>query len=39
VDEDVYHFPESMRGFTTPVHHYVYRVYRADWEKPKNSKR
>lgn len=32
VDEGTYHFPESMRAFTTPVHHYVYRVYRKDWE-------
>lgn len=39
VDEDVYHFPESMREFTTPVHHYVYRVYRVDWEKPQDAKR
>ena len=33
VAERVSEFPESMRGFTTPVHHYVYRVYRADWEQ------
>jgi ribosomal-protein-alanine N-acetyltransferase len=39
VDEDVYHFPESMRDFTTPVHHYVYRVYRVDWEKTQYGKR
>jgi RimJ/RimL family protein N-acetyltransferase len=32
VDEGIYQFPESMREFTTPVHHYVYRVYRTDWE-------
>ena len=29
--EEVYQFPESMRDETTPVHHYIYRVYRADW--------
>lgn len=33
IGEDVYQFPESMRGYTTPVHHYIYRVYRADWER------
>lgn len=33
VSEGVYEFPESMRAFTTPVHHYIYRVYREDWEK------
>jgi RimJ/RimL family protein N-acetyltransferase len=31
VDERVYHFPEAMQAFTTPVHSYVYRLYRADW--------
>jgi len=33
VGEDVYQFPESMRDYTTPVHHYFYRVDRADWER------
>lgn len=33
VDERVYEFPESMRDHTTPVHHYVYHVYRQDWEQ------
>jgi len=33
IGEDVYRFPESMRDTTTPVHHYIYRVYRADWER------
>jgi len=32
VGEDVYHFPESMRDYTTSVHHYIYRVYRGDWQ-------
>lgn len=32
VGEQVYEFPESMRDYTTPVHHYIYRVYRQDWE-------
>jgi RimJ/RimL family protein N-acetyltransferase len=31
VGEQVYEFPESMREYTTPVHHYIYRVYRKDW--------
>ncbi len=30
--EAVYEFPDSMRAFTTPVHHYIYRVYRSTWE-------
>ena len=33
VGEKVYEFPESMRDYTTPVHHYIYRVYREDWER------
>jgi len=33
IGEDVYQFPESMRDYTTPVHHYIYRVHRADWER------
>jgi RimJ/RimL family protein N-acetyltransferase len=33
VGEDVYQFPESMRDYTTPVHHYVYQVHRADWRQ------
>lgn len=33
VGEDVYEFPETMRDYTTPVHHYVYRVHRVNWEK------
>jgi [ribosomal protein S5]-alanine N-acetyltransferase len=33
VGEAVYEFPESMRDYTTPVHHYFYRVDRADWEQ------
>ena len=31
--EAVYQFPESMREYTAPVHHYIYRVSRADWER------
>jgi RimJ/RimL family protein N-acetyltransferase len=33
VGEAVYEFPESMRDYTTSVHHYVYRVYRSHWER------
>jgi RimJ/RimL family protein N-acetyltransferase len=33
VSEGTFEFPESMRAFTTPVHTYVYRVYRDTWEK------
>jgi ribosomal-protein-alanine N-acetyltransferase len=32
IDEGVCEFPESMRDYTTPVHYYIYRVSRADWE-------
>jgi RimJ/RimL family protein N-acetyltransferase len=31
--EDVYHFPDSMQDFTTPVHCYIYRLYRVDWQR------
>jgi RimJ/RimL family protein N-acetyltransferase len=33
VGEDVDYFPESMRDYTTPVHHYVYHLDRADWQE------
>jgi ribosomal-protein-alanine N-acetyltransferase len=33
VGEGVFRFPEKMRNFTCPVPHYVYLVYREDWEK------
>jgi RimJ/RimL family protein N-acetyltransferase len=33
VGEGTFEFPESMRAFTTPVHAYVYRVYRDAWER------
>jgi RimJ/RimL family protein N-acetyltransferase len=33
VGESIYQFPEFMRGYTTPVHHYIYRVRRTDWQK------
>jgi RimJ/RimL family protein N-acetyltransferase len=33
VGKRVYQFPEYMRAYTVPVHYYIYRVYRADWEQ------
>lgn len=33
VGEHTYEFPESMKDFTHPVHHYVYHVLREDWER------
>jgi [ribosomal protein S5]-alanine N-acetyltransferase len=33
VGESIYQFPESMRGYTNPVHHYVYQVRRTDWQQ------
>jgi len=33
IGESIYEFPESKRKYTTPVHHYIYRVSRADWQK------
>jgi len=32
VGESTHYFPESMQSFTTPVHHYIYRVGRDIWE-------
>jgi RimJ/RimL family protein N-acetyltransferase len=37
VGEGVYEFPEAMRDFTTPVHHYVYHVHRSEWEQGTNT--
>jgi RimJ/RimL family protein N-acetyltransferase len=33
VGEQVYEFPESMRDYTAPVHHYIYHVYREHWQR------
>ena len=33
ISGDTFYFPESMSAYTTPVHHSVYHVYRAAWEK------
>ena len=37
VDEAVYEFPEAMRDYTTPVHHYIYHVYREHWEREQSK--
>ena len=37
VGEDVYQFPESMRDYTSSVHHYIYRVNRVDWEGERSA--
>jgi len=37
VGEGVYEFPESMRDYTTPVHHYFYHVYREHWEQEQSE--
>ncbi len=33
VGDGVFRFPEEMRDCTCDVHHYVYMVFREDWEK------
>jgi RimJ/RimL family protein N-acetyltransferase len=33
IGEGVFHFPESMTADTVPVPHYIYRVYRDDWQQ------
>jgi RimJ/RimL family protein N-acetyltransferase len=37
VDEKTYEFPEGMKLATTPVHHYVYRVFRDEWLRRRNT--
>lgn len=37
VGETTYYFPESMQSYTAPVHHYIYRVSRIDWEQRQGS--
>ena len=32
IDKGVFRFPEKMQAYTTPVHHYRYRLFREDWE-------
>jgi RimJ/RimL family protein N-acetyltransferase len=33
IGEAVHTFPESMDEYTLPVHHYIYRVYRSNWQQ------
>jgi len=33
IGQGVFTFPESMQSYTTPVPHYIYRLFRADWER------
>jgi len=33
IDEGVFRFPEEMRSYTIDVPHFVYMVYREDWER------
>jgi len=33
IGEAVHIFPQHMQSYTTPVHHYIYRVDRADWHR------
>jgi RimJ/RimL family protein N-acetyltransferase len=33
IGETTHYFPESMQSFTTPVHHYIYRISRIDWKR------
>lgn len=33
IGEAVHTLPESMDEYTLPVHHYIYRVYRSNWEQ------
>jgi RimJ/RimL family protein N-acetyltransferase len=37
VGEEVYQFPESMSDYTCPVHHYIYLVYREEWEQRRDA--
>ncbi|TFH66038.1 MAG: N-acetyltransferase [Candidatus Zixiibacteriota bacterium] len=37
VGENTDYFPETMRSYTTPVHHYIYRVSRTDWQKQQRT--
>jgi len=33
VGEAIDEFPEEMKAFTSPVHYYIYHVFREDWKK------
>ncbi len=32
IGEDISRVPESMQHYRTPVHYYIYHVYRKDWD-------
>jgi RimJ/RimL family protein N-acetyltransferase len=37
LSEGTFHFPESIAGYTAPVHHYIYHIYRSEWERRRKS--
>jgi RimJ/RimL family protein N-acetyltransferase len=37
VGEGVAEFPDHMREYTRPVHHYIYRVDRRDWQRARDQ--
>ena len=37
VNEGIFEFPESMADYTCPVPHYVYHVFREDWERNRSD--
>lgn len=37
IGEGVFHFPEGLQEDTVPVRHYIYRVYREDWERSQRT--
>jgi len=37
IGKAVHRFPEHMQSYTTPVHHYVYRLNRADWKQSRTK--
>jgi RimJ/RimL family protein N-acetyltransferase len=37
VGEETYHFPAAKAEYTAPVHHYIYYLYRTDWQSRQKS--
>jgi len=37
VGEATFDFPESMSAHTAPVHHYIYHVFRTEWQRCQKS--
>ncbi len=37
LSEEMYQFPVAMAAYTTPVHHYIYQLYRPTWEQRRKS--